>query len=380
MFHLTGRYAVGITELYLKDRSREDCFEGSRRKISVTVWYSARHMPGKAPVNIVDERVINAAIGMGYRCFEKLRGVPSCSVRSAEMAKGKFPLLMHSHGYGLITEASALTCQELASHGYIVASLSHPHESLAAVYENEVIEFCPQIGRLVESCAQIPYPDEYYNDKGLHKEYAAAMEKTFYGGRIEGWVQDMIFVLDSLLSEERTGIRHSIDPDFIGFFGHSFGGAAFFQAAAIDKRVKACVNLDGDMYGTHIRTRPLAVPGLIIAGRVDLICLPIDAKLLPNCFAMGLTRAMHNDLHNLCCYVGDDLFADMGVLDKVPAAHKLLDRERFARSLTAVVRDFFDCARMQMPFDMEKTLHCIRRSSNTARYTEAPGRQRKGSR
>lgn len=51
MFHLTGRYAVGITELYLKDRSREDC-------------------------------------------FEKLRGVSSCSVRSAEMAKGKFPLLI----------------------------------------------------------------------------------------------------------------------------------------------------------------------------------------------------------------------------------------------------------------------------------------------
>lgn len=123
-----------------------------------------------------------------------------------------------------------IAAEDLASRGYVVISMDHTGEALATVFPN---------GRVVTS--QITDP------------YAADTQKKALDTRVE----DASFVVDTVESLSRgddpdgiggllpDGLPGAVDPDRIGMFGHSIGGATTTQVLLDDPRVDAGVNVDG---------------------------------------------------------------------------------------------------------------------------------------
>jgi len=74
---------------------------------------------------------------------------------------------------------------------------------------------------------------------------------SFTRQRIEVRAADVSFVINQLTRLNTTpGIfRGRIDPSRIGIFGHSRGGLATAMACQRDRRLKACLNMDGGTLG-----------------------------------------------------------------------------------------------------------------------------------
>src|SRR6185437_8059815 len=51
------------------------------------------------------------------------------SLQDAPVAPGRFPIVLYNPGWHGFRNRSSFITQELASHGYIVAAISHPYNS-----------------------------------------------------------------------------------------------------------------------------------------------------------------------------------------------------------------------------------------------------------
>lgn len=137
----TGPFAVGMDRLLLEDPDRRDPFLGGEsggRSIAVALWYPAmdgclseEHPYWPRPVEM--SRAWAEGTGRPWARFlwthlalVKLRHCPS---GEPGFEGGKFPVVIFSHGYGQYSGFNSSLHQELASHGFVVIALSHPHET-----------------------------------------------------------------------------------------------------------------------------------------------------------------------------------------------------------------------------------------------------------
>ena len=182
----TGAYKVNEASAILVDKNRVDEFEsdGSNREVPAHFYYP-------------------------------------------ENAEGEYPLVVFSHGAFGYYQSNFSTYAELASNGYIVAALDHPHHSFFTADTNGKTvtvdtDFIEDVMRINENTSD----EEVYTLS-------------------QSWLQlrtdDENFVLDTIKSaksnksldeswhtEDQTGIisvlEHT-DTDKIGLMGHSLGGA-----------------------------------------------------------------------------------------------------------------------------------------------------------
>ncbi|MDR0267209.1 alpha/beta hydrolase [Paenibacillus sp.] len=156
-----------------------------------------------------------------------------------EHATGTHPLLVFSHGAYGIKESNASTYMELASHGYVVCSIDHPYHSFYTVSEGGKITMASQ-----------KYLQEFGNGRkdGAHtvEEYYKLMQK---------WMKlrtdDMNFVIDTILEKAKSNsdkVYQLVNPEKIGVFGHSMGGAASAWLGRERHDVTAVVNIDGPLF------------------------------------------------------------------------------------------------------------------------------------
>jgi hypothetical protein len=136
--------------------------------------------------------------------------------------------------------------QELASHGFIIASMDHTFYSGKVSFpDGRVIDSkgAPDLGNLKNTTVE--------------EEFALGTRYTEIEAR------DDIFVLDQLqlMDRDKTSFLHgTIDLTRVGAFGHSLGGAAAAEACYLDPRIKAALNMDGWMFGqvlAHGLSKPL---------------------------------------------------------------------------------------------------------------------------
>ncbi|ESQ88485.1 hypothetical protein ABAC460_15750 [Asticcacaulis sp. AC460] len=120
------------------------------------------------------------------------------AIPDAPMAKGAWPLLVFAPGWYLTGQDYRVPCEDIASHGYVVAALS-----------------------------DLP-------DAGSHPPYAKTAEAIL-----------------SVLADKSL---RSHSP--VGVFGHSVGGAAAVLAASRNPAIRAVVNLDGDYADDALAARP----------------------------------------------------------------------------------------------------------------------------
>lgn len=208
----TGEYTVGQTAAILVDSEREDPFEtdGSMREVPVHFYY---------PENVSEE----------------------------------LPLIIFSHGAFGYYQSNFSTYTELASNGYVVAALDHPHHSLftSDTDGNTIIvdqTFINDVMRISNS----EEPDQ---------EKANELTQSWLKLRVD----DEKFVLDTIEeakvnntignawhcdnSNDIQNVVSIINIDKIGIMGHSLGGATAAKMGRERDDVDTVIVLDGTMFG-----------------------------------------------------------------------------------------------------------------------------------
>ena len=192
---VTGSSRVAEEVAILIDHSRKDPFEsdGSFREVPVHFYYP-----------------------------EEISGIKEHSL----------PLVIFSHGAFGYYQSNVSTYTELASNGYVVVSLDHPHHSFFtedSAGKTVTVDpgFLQDALRIQNSGGETPEEEEY-------KITSAWMELR---------LADMNFVLDTFRE-----IMKAADTEKIGLMGHSLGGATAVTAGRRDD-VSAVIDLDGTMLG-----------------------------------------------------------------------------------------------------------------------------------
>jgi predicted dienelactone hydrolase len=189
--------------------------------------------PGPHPVGFTTRTFTKTSETTGEpRVLETLVWYPAVPpADGVGVARGRWPLLVFSHGSCSIPDQSTFLMEALASWGMIVAAPPHPG--------NTAFDGFSQCGDNVT--------DSYLNR-----------------------VADVVFVLDQLQLENATRSaffwRH-IHRKRVGIMGHSFGGQTVLRALAADARFRAGIALSPRPAIDIIVTQPL----LVVTGALDSI-------------------------------------------------------------------------------------------------------------
>lgn len=224
---VTGEHSVEVKEFTWVDESRVETFTdtGENRALTVKFWYPKE--------------------------------------------EGNYPLVVFSHGAFGIIDSNYSTCMELASNGYVVASIAHPYHAMFVKDVN---------GKVI--LADMDFVKSTYTVGS--ETYDPAVEQKIYENCKE-WMAlrtaDENFVLDTILNKVKEGEKAPfslIDPDKIGLFGHSMGGAASVQLGRERTDIDAVIDLEGTMLGEYVgfengmevyNEEPYPVPLLDIMGK-----------------------------------------------------------------------------------------------------------------
>jgi predicted dienelactone hydrolase len=229
---------VGKITIHWADESRFEPLSADHeaREVIVDIWYPAE--PSDAvPADYLDVTAYEKAIGAdGFQDFfreasETLRqGVKTHAFAAAPYARSakQSPVLIFSPGGGMPREVYAAQLEDLASHGYIVAAISHPYDAIVTIFPD---------GR------QIAHSDKRW-------PVTPSLEGEANLNQLEWHANDIRFVLDELTRANLAGssalpFAAHLDLSHVGAFGHSFGGIAAAHVCQLDRRFKACLNEDG---------------------------------------------------------------------------------------------------------------------------------------
>ncbi|MFD7620739.1 alpha/beta hydrolase family protein [Streptomyces sp. NPDC059802] len=229
----TGPYAVGSDILHLTDHDRTDPWvpESGDRELMVSLYYPAR--PGRpgatAPYMSTGEaRLLLAGIGLeGTVQPATLSSLGTHARTGARTAPGHFPLVLLSPGFGNPRATVTSLAEDLASRGYMVASVDHAYESLGTELPDGRLLTCVACEKMTSA------PSE---------EARQELGRLVSTGR----AADLSFVLDRLTGHRPAweGSR-MIDRRRVAVAGHSIGGSAAASAMLADPRFDAGINMDG---------------------------------------------------------------------------------------------------------------------------------------
>ncbi|MCP3758008.1 alpha/beta hydrolase [Streptomyces sp. TBY4] len=226
----TGTLPVGSSVLHLVDRSRPDPWmpDADGRELMVTLHYPAAH-PGRghtAPYASTEE---TQALIDGYGLGEAITAADLSAMRTyarrdVRPAPGRYPLVVLSPGFTVSRYTLTALAEDLASRGYVVASVDHAYESLGIRTPDGRLLTCAACGPISEG--EVP-------------------ESKITTGR----ARDVSYVVDRLTGRHAAWkYAGTIDRRRIAMAGHSIGGASAMTAMLGDERIRAGINMDGAFY------------------------------------------------------------------------------------------------------------------------------------
>ena len=232
----TGPYSIGRLALDLTDHSRADPYarRATPRRLAVWVWYPAAPAPSAAAAAYLPGWWSALGPVWGFRPSRvRVRAVADAPV---DAGGNPYPVLVFSPSGNPPHFYSALF-EELASHGYVVAGISHTYETIP-------------ISALVGGGARLMSP------KSLAGAFSVPGKRPFevdLGERarvIEIKVDDVRFVIGALAAQHAGPgpLAGQLDTSRLGVLGRSFGGAAAARACDVDERIAAGANIDGGLW------------------------------------------------------------------------------------------------------------------------------------
>ncbi len=245
----SGPHCVGTRLLYLIDNSRDawgGTSTGSHRELMVQLWYPADPVSNRRAVY---RRLRETTPKSSHHAVLKTDSFFNAPIATRN---APYPVLLFSPAWTGQRTQSTFQMQDLASHGFIVASIDHTYYSGRVAFPDGRVldgQSAPQLG----------------NFEGTTVPEAIEL----IGKHVMIEARDQIFVLDRLAAfqrEEKSPLYEKIDMTRVGAFGHSIGGAAASEACYLDSRIKAALNIDGWM-GADVLNEGLAKPWMVIYGR-----------------------------------------------------------------------------------------------------------------
>ena len=191
----------------------------------------------------------------------------------------RFPLVIFSHGAFGYHKSNYSTYQELASNGYVVAALDHPHHAFFTKNSRGKRVFVDRA--FIRAVT------------GRGGEPEAQEEYELYSGWVALRTSDVSFVIDTLKAAAQSGVTDDswfvseqegesvrsvpqlLDAEKIAVMGHSLGGATAVEIGRQRSDVSAVIDLDGTMLGEYngaengkltFREDPFPVPVLEFCG------------------------------------------------------------------------------------------------------------------
>jgi pimeloyl-ACP methyl ester carboxylesterase len=208
----TGAWRVAAHDTYVLDPARPEPVTGGPRALPVRVWYptAARH---GVPV-----RYVSAAVGQEW--VTRL-GLPPLALDVATGALRDAPaerprgVVLLSAGEGMQAAFQGAQVTELASRGWVVVTVDHPHDTFAVEQPGGTVILRDATDGEAEFAARVL-------DVGAVLRRLPAL--------VPGWRRDL--------------------P--VAMIGHSIGGAAAAQALLDYPVLRAGVDLDGTPRGTVV--------------------------------------------------------------------------------------------------------------------------------
>lgn len=231
---LTGPYAVGTIALHVVDPQRTEQYgtdTNAPRETMVQLWYPAAadsYAPVAPYLDNLDLTTKGLAQTLDLPPFilSHVNLIDSGALAEPQPDTGAapYPLLVFSHGWSGFRSQSTFLLQELASHGYVVASVDHPYDAAFVIFPD---------GRAV------------YSDPAV----LGAGEPDFEQRRnqlVRTRSADVGLAIDELerLAVEAGVLNGLIDFGRIGIFGHSTGGGTVIEFCGSDDRCQAALGLD----------------------------------------------------------------------------------------------------------------------------------------
>jgi dienelactone hydrolase len=251
------------------------------RELMIKVYYPAKRDGSKpfSPYFHGSPELIKSFTGfygMPDFLFEHLLLVKTNSKESLQLVdkEQSYPVILFSHGAGTTMEVQTSQSEDLASHGYIVVDIDHTYVSAATAFPDRIVS------------AQEATTD-------FHTiEPAEIITQTM--------ADDASFVIDTL-EEMNEGKIESIfkgklNLDQIGAMGHSVGGAAAYNLAINDSRVKAAIDLDGAVFITPQGDLKDVAPFLMLANDRYHIQAIQNGKSLLKPFGQMMEKEQKNAL------------------------------------------------------------------------------------
>ncbi len=262
-----GEYAVGTATFTVYNHREETmyCAAGGSRHVPARVWYPAdkASVEGLPRARYMSEAMTKALaktffLPIRYQSIERDGRNRSECYEGAPFIEGrKFPLILFNHGYLSFREGNSFLCIELASRGYVVISVGHPHEALRTEFDDGT-----GVGGAKHVAARLYSPPlkaiaallRFLKKSGTNEELAAefdALQKRYcrYSiERIPEWKKDTLAALGYAKEHYSQLIDFSCG---VAAAGHSMGGAAAYALCEDEPEFVCGVNIDGALFGEH---------------------------------------------------------------------------------------------------------------------------------
>lgn len=260
-----GEFAVGTFTYTVYNDRDEILVPGTKRSIPARVYYPVAKgsVEGMIKIKYMSRDMADALkksmhAPINYDKSDAAgENISDCYENAPKIEGMKFPLVMFNHGLGSYREANSLLCIELASHGYVVISVSHPHDAaLAELDDGTKIN----LHRNSTKKQYEPFLPGAFNvikltcSKGTDRELAEKMDVIqnkyckYVISRVDEWMKDTI----AAVNYAKENLSDLIDfSKGIGVTGHSLGGATAYMLCLYNDEFVCGANLDGALFGNN---------------------------------------------------------------------------------------------------------------------------------
>ena len=233
----TGPYKVGTASITITSPDRRELYDVKYdviRRFVVQFYYPADRIGTRRAPAIENgddvERGLSKLTKLPRVFLSHLSQVQSNSWYDTSVSSNEkqYPIIILSHGWKGFKNIQTNKAEELASQGYIVASIDHTYGSISTIFEDGT----------VKELNQSALPDRADSEHFI--KYGRALVETFKG--------DIIETLDTLeemnSNKGQSMLSGRLNMDKVAVVGHSMGGGAAVLAAIDDARIGAVVGLD----------------------------------------------------------------------------------------------------------------------------------------
>lgn len=203
--------------------------------------------------------------------LDDLGAMPTHAGENAPVARGRFPLIVFSHGFLLYPQQNSALMERLAAAGYVVLSVAHPGDAA------DLASSRGPLPTTLPSIADDPDPaasEAYWNapDLATQKRLFAGLWRAprmrYMAARLQLWRGDIAIATGAATATKGSAlpraIRAAIRPGPYALAGMSFGGSASASACVRDERCGAAINIDGIEFDQSLYDRAIGKPLLLI--------------------------------------------------------------------------------------------------------------------